>query len=623
MRVALYLRRSTDDKRQADSIAAQHTLLTKYATDHGHLVVDDTSFSDNASGRTARREGFQRLITTVQNGAPFEAVLVRDVSRWGRFENVDESAFWEFYLSTHGVKVIYVEESFTDGDPYVAIQKMLRRFVAAEFSRDKARLIQFGQYRSAGAGFKIGGGTPFGMVRVLVQRDGTSIQTLRPGERKWIGDQRIKLAPGDDSEVAVVRRIFRLCARGLTVVQIAAYLNRGGIRTQKGRRWLAGVVRCILRNPAYIGVSRARFRPSQNFEQVRLVETPDAWPGIVPLATWRKAQRRLDEVQERSTPAGLVRDLKRQLKESGNDDSTGASDWEDYFAHGDPVLSLKSHAADVETARDQVVRALRSAFHVRCDDDVVDLDGLLTVGFKAAFPQRHNHAGIHWRFPFDGTEPQDVTIGIAFTPSGTVGCYFQIINSRFGRTNTGESSGVTPNRGKGRTYRTGKGAPGRSLTHVVHALKNHSLLRYSKIAPTLFYEIIKDLALVNAAGAARKLGWSPDSGILMYRRLKREGYTVPGLEKQQGRRLDVVCDDCGRARTMFVGTAIRYSARFPLCRPCADKRKANYATCPDCGKTRLLKSGEIKRLSNGAATRCRKCSARANLGKPRALLLMT
>jgi hypothetical protein len=47
-------------------------------------------------------------------GSQFEAVLVRDVSRWGRFLNIDESAYWEFLLLIHGVRLYYVQETFRD-----------------------------------------------------------------------------------------------------------------------------------------------------------------------------------------------------------------------------------------------------------------------------------------------------------------------------------------------------------------------------------------------------------------------------------------------------------------------------------------------------------------------------
>jgi hypothetical protein len=138
------------------------------------------------------------------------------------------------------------------------------------------------------------------------------------------------------------------------------------------------------------------------------------------------------------------------------------------------------------------------------------------------------------------------------------------------------------------------------------------------ILPRLFYEAIKDLPLLSAAAVARQLGWGENAGLLMYRRLKREGYAVPPLKKQQGRRLLAMCEDCGATRTIYVTSAIRY--RPKVCRPCCNKRKGAYSICPDCGKARRMNPGAIKRLSDGAKTRCLSCSLRARRG-PRGRLL--
>jgi DNA invertase Pin-like site-specific DNA recombinase len=44
-----------------------------------------------------RRDALRQLIADVESGtAPFEAILVYDVSRWGRFLDADESAYYEY-----------------------------------------------------------------------------------------------------------------------------------------------------------------------------------------------------------------------------------------------------------------------------------------------------------------------------------------------------------------------------------------------------------------------------------------------------------------------------------------------------------------------------------------------
>jgi DNA invertase Pin-like site-specific DNA recombinase len=57
-----------------------------------------TYIDEGRSGLTiARRIGLNELITDVQSGrSGLDCILVYDVSRWGRFQDADKSAFYEF-----------------------------------------------------------------------------------------------------------------------------------------------------------------------------------------------------------------------------------------------------------------------------------------------------------------------------------------------------------------------------------------------------------------------------------------------------------------------------------------------------------------------------------------------
>jgi hypothetical protein len=60
---------------------------------------------------------------------------VYDVSRWGRFQDVDESAFYEHLCRRAGVSLIYCAEQFADGGtPMSALMKNIKRIMAAECS---------------------------------------------------------------------------------------------------------------------------------------------------------------------------------------------------------------------------------------------------------------------------------------------------------------------------------------------------------------------------------------------------------------------------------------------------------------------------------------------------------
>src|SRR5712672_261426 len=61
--------------------------------------------------RINSRNDPQKLIADVQERkADFDVILVYDVSRWGRFQDVDESAYYEFIRKKAGIQVLYCAE---------------------------------------------------------------------------------------------------------------------------------------------------------------------------------------------------------------------------------------------------------------------------------------------------------------------------------------------------------------------------------------------------------------------------------------------------------------------------------------------------------------------------------
>jgi DNA invertase Pin-like site-specific DNA recombinase len=125
-RAALYLRRSTNEELQADSLVYQEEILRTYAKREKFIVDESHVYRESASGRSVDgREQFMRLIGIVRSGsADFDVILVRDVSRWDRFENIDESAYYDFLCFRHGVEVHYVDEDFRrDTSPMGGLMK--------------------------------------------------------------------------------------------------------------------------------------------------------------------------------------------------------------------------------------------------------------------------------------------------------------------------------------------------------------------------------------------------------------------------------------------------------------------------------------------------------------------
>jgi DNA invertase Pin-like site-specific DNA recombinase len=172
LRAATYVRMSTDH--QQYSIDNQMQIISEYANARGIEII--RTYCDAArSGVTLnRRDGLRRLISDVREGrADFVLVLVYDVSRWGRFQDSDESAYYEFICKEAGVHVRYCAERFeNDGSLTATINKNIKRAMAGEFSRELSVKVFAGQSRIVAKGFHVGATPGYGLRRFLLDQNG-------------------------------------------------------------------------------------------------------------------------------------------------------------------------------------------------------------------------------------------------------------------------------------------------------------------------------------------------------------------------------------------------------------------------------------------------------------------
>ncbi|WP_296595002.1 recombinase family protein [Phenylobacterium sp.] len=321
-RAAQYVRMSTDNQRY--SIAYQTSANASFALEHGFEVVKSYEDAGISGLGLRRRSGLQQLLRDVLGGTPaFEAVLVYDVSRWGRFQDTDESAHYEFLCRSAGVEVIYTAEPFSnDGSLASALVKHLKRAMAAEFSRELSVKVSRTKLGIAGQGYWVGGRAPFGLVRTMVAPDGQVRGVLQAGQRKDIKGHRVVLTPGPPHEVALVRRIFQMFSRGLiSTREIARLLNAEGA-FDSDRPWTTLRVRLLLKNEAYagavvIGKSTYRLGEVTRRSPADWVRVPDAFEPIVSPGLFAAAQRRFRVSHGDATDAELLAELRAALRRHG------------------------------------------------------------------------------------------------------------------------------------------------------------------------------------------------------------------------------------------------------------------------------------------------------------------
>lgn len=254
VRAAEYVRMSTDHQRYSTENQAE--AIREYARARGIEVVRTYADSGKSGLKFEGRDALRKLIDDVQAGATdFTMVLVYDVSRWGRFQDADESAYYEYICRRAGISVQYCAEQFeNDGSPVSTIVKGVKRAMAGEYSRELSTKVFAGQGRLIEKGYRQGGPAGFGLRRTLIDERGQVKGTLHRGEHKSIQTDRVILTLGPAEEVELVREIYRrFVHHGQSENQIAADLNNRDIKSDLGRDWTRGTIHQILINEKYVG----------------------------------------------------------------------------------------------------------------------------------------------------------------------------------------------------------------------------------------------------------------------------------------------------------------------------------------------------------------------------------
>ncbi|MCC6363038.1 MAG: recombinase family protein [Bryobacterales bacterium] len=324
IRAAEYARMSTEH--QQYSIENQSDAIRQYAAKRGMIIVRTYADSGKSGLRIDGREALQQLIRDVEHGkADFEVILVYDVSRWGRFQDADESAYYEYICRRAGIGVHYCAEQFdNDGSPVATIVKGVKRAMAGEYSRELSAKVFAGQCRLIELGYRQGGAPGLGLRRMLLDQAGNQKGVLTHREQKSIQTDRVVLVPGPPEEVEVVNRVYRMFVEESRVEsEIARALNAEGIRTDLGREWTRGSIHQMLTNPKYAG-DNVYNRVSFKLKKKRVVNPPDMWirrngayEAIVDPSLFYMAQGILRERNRRFSDAEMLDRLKSLWEKEG------------------------------------------------------------------------------------------------------------------------------------------------------------------------------------------------------------------------------------------------------------------------------------------------------------------
>lgn len=319
---AQYIRMSTEHQRYSPD--SQRAAIAAFAAYRGFEIVQ-TYQDAGKSGLTLHgRPALKKLLADVLAGQQiFRAILVLDVSRWGRFQDTDQAAHYEFMCREAGVSIHYCTEPFdNDGGPIASIVKHMKRVMAAEFSRELSTKVSRAQRLQAQMGFKQGSTCPYGLRRQVVDDQGRPRAILKPGERKALSTHKVVFVRGTAKEAAVVRRVFDMYVHERRrLIEIAHWANKMKLTQPHGAPWSHQTVQRLLRNPLYVGdyVFGRRFNNLGNvvevsekeWVRVRVVDP------IIPPELFEQAQARLSRSRLYFTEREIKTGLRRLLAEKG------------------------------------------------------------------------------------------------------------------------------------------------------------------------------------------------------------------------------------------------------------------------------------------------------------------
>jgi DNA invertase Pin-like site-specific DNA recombinase len=442
--VAQYVRMSTEHQRY--STENQAATINEYAARHGMRIVRTYEDSGKSGLNLRGRSGLQALLHDVKQPNPkFNAVLVYDVSRWGRFPDPDEAAVYEHACKSRGIRVIYCAEPFNnDGSLPSTVFIGIKRSMAAEYSRELSVKVFAGASNIVRHGFRQGGVAGFGLRRQLVDEQQNVKGLLSRGEKKSIQTDRVVLVPGPPEEVAVVHRIYRLFLEDCMPERvIASVLNREGIPSDTGRAWTRGTVHQILTNEKYIG-NNVYNRTSYKLKVRHVRNPPDEWvrrdsafEAIVPMHMFVQAQAIIAARSQHLDDDQLLDLLRRTLQKHGalsgivideDEDTPSSSTYRSRFGCLLRAYSLIGYTPRRDYAYLEINRALRrhhpelieqmaanlvstGGWTVRDPlTDLLTVNGEFTVSLVIARSKPTPAGSQRWRIRFDTSLLPDITV---------------------------------------------------------------------------------------------------------------------------------------------------------------------------------------------------------------------
>src|SRR6201997_1790587 len=284
---AIYARVSSEQQREANTIASQAASLIEFAKDHDLEVPEEWVFEDEGySGAALERPGLERVRDLAAEGQ-IQVVLAYAPDRLSRKYAYQILLIEEF--ARHGVETLFVKSPQGDS----AEDQLLVQFQGMIAEYERAQILERSRrgkrHRAHSGEISVMSNAPYG-YRYIRKTDETPAAYIV-----------------EEAEARVVRRVYEMyTVEGLSIGEITRRLNAEGIPTRKrSARWERSTVWAVLRNSAYRGL--ACFGKTRASSRTRVIR-PQRRRGVTTPSMTAGHERPREEWIEIPVPALVSED---------------------------------------------------------------------------------------------------------------------------------------------------------------------------------------------------------------------------------------------------------------------------------------------------------------------------
>src|SRR5271157_5601094 len=284
---AIYARVSSEQQREANTIASQTASLIEFAKDHDLEVPPEWVFEDDGySGATLERPGLERVRDLAAEGQ-IQVVLAYAPDRLSRRYAYQILLIEE--LARNGVETLFIKApqgSSAEDQLLVQFQGMIAEYERAQILERSRRGKR---HRAQSGEVSVMSGAPYGYRYVRKSDEAPAAYVVL------------------EAEARVVERIYEMyTVEGLSIGEITRRINAEGIPTRKASaRWERSTVWAVLRNSAYRGV--ACFGKTRASSRIRVIR-PQRRRGVTTPSMTTGHERPREEWIEIPVPALVSED---------------------------------------------------------------------------------------------------------------------------------------------------------------------------------------------------------------------------------------------------------------------------------------------------------------------------